>query len=403
MNRLIHLFILFVLVLTSCSKSDDGNQQPAPVPTPDTLAVEGAMIQVMVVFAPGQLSDLSYADEVMESVVLMQQQQKRANIDSVDVNFMALYSFSDTRQRLRIWVEQTANPYYGHDYERRLLVLTEPYMAQWLSDINTMLRPTDEVLLLKTSEAELREVEATYGLGQRLHALNIDFSSSIRICATYMKDRLSSLQEAYGEGSENDGDNDGEEDDYGDDYGDDWYETDDWDTPIPDHVKVYIYRQYGASVVHYSDSITELLRQELGPEAEITELYIDDQLNDDHYTESNKNSYLEKVYQTAQQIGQQCHEEGFGYIIFDLGVWNVSAVQFMETVPRGIEAFLIDATSKYDLPYSYQMKLDYSRALKEWLFDWCQQSAVTMPPIRILSTDYINDDIPEYDKEWRID
>ena len=69
LNRLTYLFVLFALVLTSCSKSDEDDQQP----TPDVQPAKGATLQVMVAFAPGQLGDQGFADNVMKSVVLMQQ------------------------------------------------------------------------------------------------------------------------------------------------------------------------------------------------------------------------------------------------------------------------------------------------------------------------------------------
>jgi hypothetical protein len=387
LNRLIYIAILLALTLTSCSKGDDDERQTPPVTTPDTLAAKGAKLQIMVVFAPGQLGDLGYADEVMEGIVQMQQQLKTDGVDSIDVDFIALYSFGDTRQRMCIWAARPFNPYSGHDYERRLLVLTEPYMAQWLDDINALLRPTDEVLLLKATSSEAQEAAAKYGSGQRLHALRIDIAPPICRFATYMKDQLSSMPEPYHDNEEN---KEKSNDDWDDESGND----NNWDITIPDHVRVYVFRQYASSVVQYRDSMTELLRQELGPEAEITELYVDDQLNDQYYTEGAKSSYLEAIYQVTRWLEQQCHDEGFAFIIFDLGMWNTSAVQFMQTAPENIEALLIDATSPHDLPMSSKMKLHYCRGLKEWLYEWCNQPATAMPQNRTLGNDYITDDIP---------
>lgn len=416
LNRLLYLFILLVaFALTSCSKDDEGGQQPAPVPvpTPDTLTVEGAKLQVMVVFAPGQLGDQGYADNLMEGVVQMQQQQKNGGIDSINVEFIALYTFDDLRQRLRAWAAQPANPYYKHDYERRLLVLTEPYMAQWVSDISNLLRPTDEVLLLRAAEGEVQEVAAASALDRRLHGLKIDVAPSIQYWATYVKKNLKDWHIIYdANNDENEDENEDEcaddngdeyEDGYDDDWGDDWDDWDDWDddddepmVPIPDHVRVYIYRQYEPTVVKYGDGMEELLRQELGPEAEIISLYVDNWLDDGYYTEGSKNNYLETVYQKIQQISQQCWEEGLGYVIFDLGVWNNSAIRFMKTSPLSIDVLMIDVYSEYTLPRSYMLMRDYSRALQEWIFDWCRQPAATMPQNRTLGDGYVIHDIPSH-------
>jgi hypothetical protein len=162
---------------------------------------------------------------------------------------------------------------------------------------------------------------------------------------------------------------------------------------------VYVYRQYEPTVVKYSDNMEELLRQELGPEAEIIKLYVDNLLDDGHYNEGANNNYLETVYQTTYQIGQQCYEEGLSYIIFDLGIWNTSAIRYMNINEHSLEALMIDATTDYS-PGSCFMKRDYSRALQEWVNDWCQQPAVTMPQIRTLGDDYITHDIPKLNHDF---
>ncbi len=384
LNRLFYLFISFALVLTSCSKDDEGGQQPAPVPvpTPDTLTVEGAKLQVMVVFAPGQLGDQGYADNVMDSIVQMQQQQKLGKADSINIDFIALYSFQDTRQRLRDWAAEPANPYYNHDYDRRLLVLTEPYMTRWIGDFDSLLRPTDEVLLLRATEADLQKVAATRVQNQqRLHALNIDIVPTFQWYATYIAELTKINYEEYHE--------ENEEEEYDDD--EEYREA-----PFPDHVKLYIYRQYDPTVVTYSDGMEETLRQELGPDAEINMLYVENKLDDGNFNEGTKNSYLEIVYQTAYQIAEQSYEDGYSYFIFDLGVWNIGALNFLR---RGVDSFwplMIDTSSDGDgyNNCAYTVKRDYGRALQEWIIDWCHQPAATMPQSRTLGSGYITDDLP---------
>lgn len=391
LNRLFYLFISFALVLTSCSKDDEGEQQPAPapLPTPDTLTVEGAKLQVMVVFAPGQLGDQGYADNVMDSIVQMQQQQKLGKADSINIDFIALYSFQDTRQRLRDWAAEPANPYYNHDYDRRLLVLTEPYMTRWISDFDSLLRPTDEVLLLKATEADLQKVAATSALNQRLHALNIDMSPTLRWYATYITENLK-LNKMIWDANHEEGENEDEEDD---DWYDDWDDEEEREILIPDHVKLYIYRQYDPTVVTYSDGMEEVLRQELGPDAEINMLYVENTLDDGNFNEGTKNSYLETVYQTAYQISEQGYEEGYSYFIFDLGVWNIGAVNFMGNGIFSFSGLMIDACVDYNVG-AYVIKHDYGHALQDWVIDWCQQPAATMPQNRTLDNGYITDDLP---------
>ena len=120
-----------VLLLTaSCSKDDD---KPQPVNPP---VAAGARLQVMMVFAPGQLGDGGYADGLLQGVSALQlPEAMKSWTDTIDVHFISLYSVADTRQALKNWAATAAHPFYESTYERRLLVLTEPYMTAWLADV----------------------------------------------------------------------------------------------------------------------------------------------------------------------------------------------------------------------------------------------------------------------------
>ena len=84
-----------------------------------------------------------------------------------------------TRQALKNWAATAAHPFYESTYERRLLVLTEPYMTAWLSEVKGYLRETDEVLIMKADEAYTQRIADTYGFGNRAHGLNFDMTEAI--------------------------------------------------------------------------------------------------------------------------------------------------------------------------------------------------------------------------------
>ena len=155
MKRLYLIFSTIALLtafsLGSCSKDDNGSQ-PDPIVKPS-----GAPLMVMIVFAPGQLGDGGYADKVFEGIHLLRAFADKSGSDTLDVDFISTYNRQATREALQAWAEKPQNPFNGEDYKKRLLVLTEPYMIDWLDDIKDTLQQTDHVLMLKTSEKLIDE------------------------------------------------------------------------------------------------------------------------------------------------------------------------------------------------------------------------------------------------------
>ena len=173
-----------VLLLTaSCSKDDDEPQQVNPP------AAAGARLQVMMVFAPGQLGDGGYADGLLQGASALELPEAMESwTDTIDVHFISLYSVADTRQALKNWAATAAHPFYESTYERRLLVLTEPYMTAWLSEVKGYLRETDEVLIMKADEAYTQRIADTYGLGNRAHGANFDMTEAIGLYCDGIED-----------------------------------------------------------------------------------------------------------------------------------------------------------------------------------------------------------------------
>lgn len=172
------LIVLLALWLGGCSDHDEHNESEKQA--------QPATKQVMVIFAPGQLGDNGYADKVFSGVFALTSmgQDKRADID---IEYSVSSKNEGPLNDMRAWVNDTVNAAYGNTYERRLLILTEHYMLEWLDSIAHQLRPTDEVLALKVNEADLRQCEASQKLGSRLHGANISAASSIRNYCKFMK------------------------------------------------------------------------------------------------------------------------------------------------------------------------------------------------------------------------
>ena len=105
------LLLLAVLLVAACSKNEDSDPQPDPSQT-----VKKAPLLMNVMFAPGQLGDKGYADNVMEGVNAL------LGNDSLEVRFIAPRNLEDAQR----WIKTSATSYSTEGYERRLLVLTEP-------------------------------------------------------------------------------------------------------------------------------------------------------------------------------------------------------------------------------------------------------------------------------------
>ena len=158
--------LLAAVLLTGC-KSDDNDPTPAQA-TP--------RVQVMTVFAPGQLGDRGYADRVMKGVSTL----KKTDTDDVEASIISADDVQTTRQMMRDWAAKATSTVDGASYSRRLLVLTEPYMVDWLAEVKSQLKAADEVLLLKVSEDDVKAAAQTLGMGDRVHGLNISAAASVK-------------------------------------------------------------------------------------------------------------------------------------------------------------------------------------------------------------------------------
>lgn len=358
MNRKVILMMLLLaaIVLSGCSSDDDDPSQPA--------RETGAPLQVMVVFAPGELGDEGYADGLMEGLNRLKRfddENREQGKDSVDVDFISRYDAEDTRNAVTQWAQQPANPFYDGDYSRRLLVISDPTMIPLLGTIKDDLRPTDEVLLLKVYEADVTKAAADYGLGERVHGLNISLTESIRKFCRYM-DRA--IAQAQAEGKE-------------------------WNRDF-----LPIFRHYDESTWVCRDSINEVLAEELGTSTR-TAIGALNQLvaafNLDAITQMQ-----ETAYSLAQAFMQNYQQSRSAFCIVDFGKYNAGWDYFLlgHEGDDLYETLMIDAG---DLATGnrYYVKRDFRSAFFGWGYDWMKQEPGTMPRMTLIYGEQCIDNIPD--------
>lgn len=183
MNRKLLFSCLLALLtatwVSSCKDDDDNNIVPAPV-------AQGAKVNVLVVFAPSQLGDNGYADNVLEGVRKLESYKDSVNGDTIDAHFVSTYNFDATLEWVKSWAIYDTNPFYGNKYERRLLVFTEPFMINWIESFKDSLQQTDDILMLRTPEHVVDSVAEALGLGDRLHGLSISMAAPVRKFCHYV-------------------------------------------------------------------------------------------------------------------------------------------------------------------------------------------------------------------------
>ena len=360
MNRKILLLsILAFLALTwfsACSKDDD-EPQPAPEPVPE---FKGAPLNVLIVFSPGQLGDNGYADRVFNGIQMLKALYERNLTDTLDVNFISTYSRDATRETMMSWVRNTHNPFYENDYQRRLLVLTEPFMIEWLDDIKDSLRTTDDVLMLKTSEALIDEYAESTGLGDRLYGMNISAADAIWKFCVYADSTISWAYQDTGR-------------------------------EFINHDVLPIYRLYGNEEVDYQDSILIMLRERWGPEEDANgdNVVLIDTAGHETIIETTPLSSNDgegiyaadgissttMAYSMAENMGIYAQDLGHYFTIIDIGSaitgWNYYL--FADEHNKYISLHL-DGSSNTLCTYYVSRLFDY--ALMMWTISWIKNQEI---------------------------
>lgn len=353
-----HLIPLILLMLCfSCS----GDEEPLP-------AKNKPLFEIMVVFAPGQLGDRGYADNVMEGINLLsfQSNGEENEDDGVDVRFVSPWSFSTIDHTIEKWVENTESPFSDDSYRRRLLVLTEPYMVNMLRSSSNKLRPTDEVLLLKVNDEDVETAAQELGLGNRLHGLNISAAYNMRRYCHHMK-RISRLMEQI-------------------------------DNKTIDLSALYYYRLYDSDFSVYRDSVYETLVEELGTSTEIITRSLSDELYEGIYSPVFEKPVIDAAYIYAS-LHQSVYElSRRGFAIINLGSGNAGWDYWLMSRTSKEDTFYTLVIDGDEAPLNYRIfiKRYFGFALANWCFTWVDSAIGEMPTMITLSgEDYCHDNIPD--------
>jgi hypothetical protein len=346
--------LLATVLLVGCKSDDDAPAKPAP------------RVQVMTVFAPGQLGDMGYADRVMKGVSTL----KKNDNEDVEVNIIASDNVADTRQRLRDWTGAKSSDIDGANYSRRLLVLTEPYMVDWLVEVKSLLTATDELLLLKVNKDDVQAAAQKLGMDGRVYGLNISVASSVK--------RFDDMRKGYLTKN-----------------------------GLPaDSLPTYLMRLYDDQVMNYRDSIAETLSTLTTEPLDSITLPIIDKAGEQYSTE-----YKVTAFEAAYHVSGICYAMAYWWIdqhpddkaaklfvVSDMGSANSGAEMFLVSTNENILVvmLMIDAESNTDM-VRFSVIRHFDRAIADWMQLWLKQPAASMPQMEIHGgwDGYCTDDIDQ--------
>ncbi|MBQ7179753.1 MAG: hypothetical protein IJR87_00510 [Bacteroidaceae bacterium] len=361
MNENVRYKLLIAVVMlglcwsvTSCRDEED---EPVPVVTPD----EDAPLQMMVVFAPGQLGDNGYADNVMAGINRLSQTYADGEPDSINVGFIATYDMDDLATAMKDWAATPTAPFHHNDFERRILVLTEPFLADMLHDTAPLLRPEDEVLLLKANEEDVEAVAERYGLSGRVHGLNISAAASARNYCSFMRLAVENMKQ------------------YGEDISLD---------------SLCFFRLYDTQTVTYRDSIFETLQEEFGSTSTIITTSISDKVGAGIYSVEYGTNVIESAFNIANEMQRRYNESGTYFAFVDLGSGNAGWDYFL----LGISILNSFSTLMLDVPEAialgrFSIQRQFGEALLKWSSDWARTPTGGMPrQVTYCNRQYCDDD-----------
>ena len=324
--------------VTSCKSDDD---DPASATT-------GPRVQVMTVFGPGQLGDRGYADRVLKGVSSL----NKNDANDVQVSFISSDNVATTRQMMRDWATAASSTVDGSAFSRRLLVLTEPYMVDWLAEVKSQLLPTDEVLLLKVNEDDVKAAAQTLGMGDRVHGLNISAAASVK--------RFDDMRRQYYQRIEQN----------------------------PDSMPIYLLRLYDQQVMNYRDSIGETLAKVQSEPLDSVTLPIIDKAGEQYSSE-----YEVTAFEAAFHVCGICYGLAYlkseyeqdggktkGFVVCDMGSANNGAEMFLVTTNEYllVVMLMVDAEPNTDL-MRFSVIRHFDRAVAGWAQQWLANPGTSMP------------------------
>ena len=352
-SKIFFLMLLVASIATGCSKDDDDNG------TPGQETATGATMSVTVVFAPGQLGDMGFADNVLEGVYRLKVLDHQAQPDTIDVNYLAGADLDAAKEMVEDWFDDAYNIYTAKPFERRLLVLTEPFMVDWMEPLKERFLDIDEVLVLKMNQDDVAKAAVRLGLGSRLHGLNISAASSARRYCQYIRQTIEEAEENHQAEIES-----GEASDDDPDY-----------KPLNCDNMCY-FRLYEPDKVALRDSVYEVLKEELGGRTEIVFNFMATTVGDGIYTGEEQNSILQEAYKYGQLLSDLYTEERSRFHFADLG----SAAQGLGYYFMGRQSDVDVLSLDTQLASQWWVRRDFGTALFNWAAQWMRSDALgTMP------------------------
>ena len=335
-----------VILALSCSKK-------AVLPEEPDVQETGATLQVMALFAPGQLGDNGYADAVMGGLYSLKKEGTLPDASSVDVCFISTDTYRETLNQLSAWLKKTDNPFYGKTYEHRLVVITEPYMLEWFDDLYSQFRETDEFLVLKVSGEDVRKAAEDYALGEKLHGLNISAAASAQAFCDYMK------------------------------------------ATRPEEKTLPFFRLYSEQIVSHRDSLYEVFSRELGGKNSVYLTPLSTEASEGIFSSTYETTALESAFQWANMMQVAFNEELNSFAVVDLGAANTGWDYFLMDAPeKSFTSLLLDARTM-SLASRFIITRDFGKALSQWFVRWARGDKMPAMEVHGAWDGYCTDNIPK--------
>ena len=345
MRKTFSIAALLFLVL-SCTQKVVQPDQPAEEQA-------GAPLQVMVLFAPGQLGDNGYADSVMAGLYSLKKEGTPAGADAPDVRFISADTYRETIGQLDSWLKNNANPFFGKTYERRLLVITESYMVSWFDELSGQLQSGDDILLMKVNEQDVKDAAEVYALGRKVHGLNISAAGAARSFCDYMK------------------------------------------ATAPQEKTLPFFRLYSEQIVSYRDSLYETFCQELGGAEAVYLAPLTTVASEGVFSSTYEATALESAFQWANMMQQAYNQDANSLAVVDLGGANAGWDYFLMDAPeKTFTSLLLDARPM-SLARRFHIVRDFGKALSQWCVRWAGGEQMPLMEVHGAWDGYTTDNIPK--------
>lgn len=348
--KVLHRLLLVTMVLAlpmniaSCSGDDDS---PVEQGRKKFVIPDSTFCEVTVVFAPGQLGDKGYADNVMEGINKLSYLDDDNDSVGLDVHFISPKSLRGMSNSIRDWALDSGIPYADGKYRRRLLVLTEPFMFPMVAFVSYY-SETDEVLLLKANDDDVIAAAEENDMGHRVYGLNISAARSIRRFCRFMEEEIVRKKERFNRDVINKPLN---------------YE-----------------RLYDSELIVYRDSVYETLAEELG-ESNVIVTDVSSEMGEGVYAKGFEDTVVETAYMTAKLAQIFYDNMNLGFYVIDLGSGNSGWDYWLMGFSQDDDIYqtLIIDSSESPLFHRYYVKREFGDALADWCVKWAKQENDTMP------------------------